>query len=62
MKVLFLTEVPKRDKGGGAGFYRIYQYLDYLRSEGIECLVLPSRPSKYYLPRGLYDGFINCYY
>lgn len=67
MKVLFLDGVPIGDKGGGAGFYRIYQYLDYLRSEGIECTVLSSRPSKYYSPswtpqEGLWHKATMCLY
>lgn len=36
MKVLFFTQTPEL---GAAPRYRVYQYLDYLKSRGIECRV-----------------------
>ncbi|MBT9147281.1 glycosyltransferase [candidate division NPL-UPA2 bacterium Unc8] len=45
MKVLFLSQTSEL---GPSSRYRVYQYLDYLRREGIDCDVHPAIPSKHY--------------
>lgn len=39
MKILFLTQT---DQKGASARYRVYQFLDYLEREGIECTVSPA--------------------
>lgn len=45
MKVLFLTQTSQL---GPSSRYRVYQYLNYLRREGIDCDVSPAIPSRHY--------------
>ncbi|MFH1093827.1 MAG: glycosyltransferase family 4 protein [Candidatus Omnitrophota bacterium] len=46
MKVLFLTQT---DIDGPASRYRVYQYLDYLKAQGIECVISPGVKKNHYL-------------
>lgn len=45
MKILFL---PQTSEIGPASRYRVYQYLDYLREQGIDCNISPAIPSRYF--------------
>lgn len=45
MKVLFLTQTPEI---GASPRFRVYQYLEYLRSKGIQCDVHPGVPASYF--------------
>lgn len=45
MKVLYLT---KYSKWGASSRYRVYQYLDYFKSEGIECTICPLFEERYF--------------
>jgi len=45
MKVLFLTQTSEL---GPSSRYRVYQYLDYFRREGIDCDVSPAISSRHY--------------
>jgi len=52
MKVLFLTQT---DIDGPASRYRVYQYLEYLQKQGIDCSVSPGIAKGDYLK--IYAGF-----
>jgi len=43
MKVLFLTQTPEI---GASARYRVYQFVDYLKSQGILCVVSPANSMK----------------
>ncbi|MDD5746153.1 MAG: glycosyltransferase family 4 protein [Candidatus Omnitrophica bacterium] len=45
MKVLFLTQTAIN---GPASRYRVYQFLDYLAAQGMECCVSPAIPERCY--------------
>lgn len=48
LRVLFLTEGRDRRGLSPAARYRVHQYIPHLRRIGIECVVSPSAPPKYY--------------
>lgn len=39
MRILFLTQTPEV---GAAARYRVYQYINYLQAEGIDCAISPA--------------------
>jgi glycosyltransferase involved in cell wall biosynthesis len=56
MKVLFLTQTSQL---GAPSRYRVYQYLDYLRREGIDCDVSPAIPSRHYQKAYFTDNLLK---
>lgn len=53
MKILFLAEASERKGLSPASRFRIYQYLIYLRKDGMKFKVAPSFPAKYFMSRPL---------
>lgn len=51
MKVVFLAEAEPERGMSPASRYRVYQYINSLTAKGIDCKVLPSFPSKYFMKK-----------
>ena len=63
MRILYLT---KYSQTGPSSRYRVYQYLDYFRSEGIECTIRPLFEERYFKilfsPLGIYRLILRIIY
>lgn len=59
MKILFLAEAEPEKGMSPASRYRVYQYLDALMAKGIECKILPSFPSKYFMKKGHWQWLLR---
>lgn len=61
MNVIFLTQTPFE---GPASRYRVYQYIDFLQSQGVNCTVVPAISTNLFKKLYYSDNFMDkfCYF